>query len=198
MIGFIKGVTIYCGESEVIVDCGGVGYRVEVGTKELTIPEGEEVEFFIYTHVRENEISLFGFETQGELSLFEKLLDVNGVGPKGALTLVSHLGVKQIKDSIIMKDHKGLKVPGIGVKTGKKIVLELHDKLEKEGYKPTKKGAKITEDVKEKLDEAREALKSLGYSLRSINKAITQLRSKQKKLSEMQTQEIVKLLLSKI
>ena len=100
MIAYLKGKIQYSTDKVVIVVCDGVGYKVEVGGNELPYVVGAECEFYIHTHVRENELRLFGFKTIQELQIFEYLLDVNGVGPKVAMSLICRLGANKVVESI--------------------------------------------------------------------------------------------------
>lgn len=199
MIGYLKGKIKFVSEAFVLVDCNGVGYRVEIGGKLLDEKMGETVEFFTYTHVRENELRLFGFEKLEDLSLFEMLLEVNGVGPKVALSLITQLGAKKVVNSVLMKDGSGLKVSGVGIKTADKIVLELYDKLKKKGFRVTSGGKSPMRDKHfiKKLQEAEAALKSLGYSSGDVKKVIESSKFR-KDSTKMSSGELVKYLLSKM
>lgn len=162
--------------------------------------EGDEIELFIYTHVRENELRLFGFDNAEQLSLFELLISVNGVGPKVALSIISQLGIKKVINCILKKDSERLKVPGVGLKTADKIILELHDKLKKKGYgidKLSDERSKLLSKMEVKLDEASEALKSLGYSPFDIKKVLESI-SFTKKHVDMAIEDLVKYLLSQM
>jgi Holliday junction DNA helicase RuvA len=197
MIGYIKGRIKLISEDFILVDCNGVGYRVEIGEMALQRREKEKIEFFIYTHVRENELKLFGFETVEDLTLFEMLLNVSGVGPKVALTLISKLGSKQVIESILSKDSHGLKVSGVGVKTANKIIIELADKLEKKGYTVSgKRKFSPMRDEKfiKKLEQVKEALRTLGYSASDIKNVISKAKFP-KEITTKSVEELIKYLL---
>lgn len=163
MIGYIKGNIITSFEGFVIVDVQGVGYKINYlgGNLEKEV----EVEMFVYTHVRENEISLYGFSQKEELEIFEKLIGVSGIGPKSALTMVGQLGVNGILDAISTEDPNGLKVSGVGQKTAQKIILELSGKVE--GM--VSRTPNISGDT---FAEVNVALQSLGYSETEIREAL--------------------------
>lgn len=200
MIAYLKGKIKSRQEDYIILDCNGVGYKIEVGTKRFMRREAEKTEFYIYTHVRENELKLFGFESLEELEVFELLLDVSGVGPKVALSLIVNLGAKKVVSSILQKDASGLKVTGVGIRTADKIVLELNDKLKKKGYSITDedKSSKVrNREFLKKLDEAKDALRSLGYSASDVVRVIESAKF-DKRVSKMTVEELVKYLLSKI
>lgn len=119
--------------NQVIVECGGVGYDVTIPVSTYSeVPEvGAEVRLRIHTHVREDAFSLFGFATELEKSLFEKLIGVSGIGPKLAVTVLSGLRAEDLVQAIRSGDLPRLvKVPGIGKKTAERMVLELKDKVD--------------------------------------------------------------------
>ncbi|MEI6659803.1 MAG: Holliday junction branch migration protein RuvA [bacterium] len=160
MIAHIKGSTLYIDDKFTIIDVGGVGYKVFTTPENIsTLKEGSPASFWTYTVVRETALDLYGFASTEELSFFEMLLDVSGIGPKSALGILSIASVDTLKRAIATGDVGYLnKVSGIGRKTAEKIVLELRDKLkahnEENGGPSTLRGE----------SDAVEALKSLGYS----------------------------------
>jgi len=158
MIGRIKGKIVFIGDKFLIVDTGGVGYKVFVNNE--TIIEGKlnnETSLWTYTSVRENAIDLYGFLEMESLSFFELLLDVSGIGPKSAISILNIAPIETLAKAIATGDTSYLnKVSGIGRKTAEKIVLELRDKLS------AWKGENI-ESLKDEGDVI-EALKALGYS----------------------------------
>lgn len=179
MIGYLKGIVEYILPDSIILMCGGVGYKVEGVVQKKYIQKGAHIGFFIYTHVRENELKLFGFENELDLSIFELLIDVNGIGPKLALALISQLGGTAVVDSILDKDTEALRISGVGKKSADKIIIELHDRLESKGYsKSNKTSATIVEkkEFQDKIQQAKEALESLGYAPRDIQGLIQDLR----------------------
>jgi Holliday junction DNA helicase RuvA len=133
MIGHIRGILLEKHPNEAIVDVGGVGYQVTIPISTFSeLPDnGKEVRLRIYTHVREDAIALFGFLTQEEKHLFERLISVSGVGPKLGITVLSGLPVADLVGAIRSGDLAHLtRVPGIGKKTAERLVLELRDKLD--------------------------------------------------------------------
>jgi len=197
MIGYLKGNVQQVIEGYIILEVQGIGYRVELGTSEIDCNVGDEKEFYIYTHVRENELRLFGFKKIKELQVFEFLLGVSGVGPKSSLALVSQLGVEKITTAILGNEPEILKISGVGIKTANKIVLELADKLEQKGYKSEGSGSHFiySSEFKEKVDEACEALKTLGYRPTDIKSMLKDIRFS-KKHEHMSVGQLVKFLLS--
>jgi holliday junction DNA helicase RuvA len=133
MIALLRGALAAKQPHQVIVDVGGVGYEVWIPVSTFTaIPDiGGAVTLQIYTNVREDAIQLFGFKTLDEKHLFEKLISVNGVGPKLAITALSGLAPSDLVSSIKTGDLTKLtKIPGVGKKTAERMILELRDKLD--------------------------------------------------------------------
>ena len=135
MISFVRGTLSHVTESTVEIDVGGVGYEVFVPTSLLSElpPKGSEIELYTYLNVKEDEMSLFGFLTRDALSVFKQLISVSGVGPKGALGLLSAVTPDDLRFAILSSDVKLLsKAPGIGKKTAERLVVELRDRFGKE------------------------------------------------------------------
>lgn len=154
MIGYLKGKVIDRGVDRLIIETGGVGYEVNVPANLKLV--GEEAEIFIYTHVREDQFSLFGFKDKESLSFFKNLLSVSGIGPKVALAIVGSASVESLKDSISKGDPSMLSaVSGVGKKTAEKAVIELKGRL---GY--TGSGEIFTDSG---ADEVVDALSGLGF-----------------------------------
>jgi Holliday junction DNA helicase RuvA len=132
MIALLRGVLVEKHPNQAIVETGGVGYDVTVPVSTFTqLPEvGSEVRLRVYTHVREDALALFGFLTQDEKAMFEKLIGVSGIGPKLAITILSGLAAGDLIRSIRRNEVERLvRIPGIGKKTAERMVLELRDKL---------------------------------------------------------------------
>ena len=132
MIALLRGTLVEKQADKVIIDVGGVGYEVgiPVETYSRLGETGEDVLLHVHTHVRENLIALFGFHDRRDKGLFEKFLEVSGVGPRLALALLSGLPVPDLLAAIRDGDAKKLvRIPGVGKRTGERIVLELKDKL---------------------------------------------------------------------
>ena len=157
MIGSIRGKIILRTEKFLLVETGGIGYKISISPDTLSKTKklNEEVFLFIHTHVREDAFDLYGFLNQEELEFFEMLINVSGIGPKGALSILGIASIETLRKAISTGDTSYLtKVSGIGRKTAEKIIIELRDKVGKELGGSS---------LKEELD-AMEALKSLGYS----------------------------------
>ena len=133
MIAFLRGAILEKRPNQVVIDVGGVGYDVTIpiSTYSALPATGSEVRLRIHTHVREDALSLYGFLTEEEKTLFERLIGVSGIGPKLAVTVLSGLPTPDLVASIRqgLLEHL-VRIPGVGKKTAERIVLELRDKLE--------------------------------------------------------------------
>src|SRR3954471_24429875 len=132
MIALLRGVLVEKHPNQAIVETGGVGYDVTIPVSTYKhLPEaGGEVKLRIYTHVREDALSLFGFLTQDEKAIFEKLIGVSGIGPTLAIKILSGLAAPDLINGIRRGEvEKLVRIPGVGKKTAERMVLELRDKL---------------------------------------------------------------------
>ncbi len=169
MIGSIKGKIIFKTDKFLIVETAGVGYKIAVSPDALnTLRQGDaEVSLWVHTHAREDALDLYGFLDYEELEFFEMLLNVSGIGPKGALAILGVASLDTLKKAIGTGDTSYLtKISGIGKKTAEKIVLELRDKLT-DKMKVKEGGSALREEL-----DALEALKSLGYSQSEAREAL--------------------------
>ncbi|MFA7192269.1 MAG: Holliday junction branch migration protein RuvA [Candidatus Paceibacterota bacterium] len=173
MIAHLTGTILYTTDKYTIIDVNGVGYKVFLSTTNIaSCNAGENKKFWIYTAVRETTLDLYGFESINEMNFFELLLDVSGIGPKGALGILSIASIDSLQRAIATGDTGYLtKVSGIGRKTAEKIVIELRDKLKAHaGVDGTSGGLREESDMIE-------ALKSLGYSQNEARDALKQIPS---------------------
>lgn len=161
LISYIKGIITYKTNTFVVVECNGIGYKIFVSSATLSsLNENETIMIYTFMNVKEDDISLFGFLTQQEQTIFHQLLSVSGIGPKGALAFLSEMTPEEIVIAILSEDIKTLsKAPGIGKKTAQRLILELKDKVKTEEISQQTS----QKDTSEKW-EAVEALTSLGYS----------------------------------
>jgi Holliday junction DNA helicase RuvA len=170
MISYLEGKLIDKTENSATVLVGGVGYEVFLTPVELKKTSvGEEVKYFIYTHVREDILALYGFCSQEEMQFFRLLLSVSGVGPKVALLIIGSAPIEKIKGSIAKGDPALLSaVSGVGKKTAEKAVIELKGKM-----------GNISRDSGiirgDETDEVYGALLALGFQNNEIADALTQL-----------------------
>ncbi|MBM3205215.1 Holliday junction branch migration protein RuvA [Candidatus Uhrbacteria bacterium] len=154
MIGSLRGRVLEILHSHIILEVGGVGYRILVSSSVLSLTKsGEDGFFYIHDHIREDLHDLYGFLTSSDLELFERLLSISGVGPKVAMTILSIGSAETVRSAIMSGDLATLtSVPGVGKKTAQKIILEL-------------KGQLVEAQTESPVDrEVIEALQSLGYS----------------------------------
>lgn len=180
MLAYIKGILEIKTKGYIVVEAGGLGYKIFM--PESTIANtgniGDKVQIYTFMRVREDDVSLYGFLTNEELRMFELLLSVSGIGAKGALGILSNITPSQFALAVISNDVAILKkVPGIGPKTAQRAILELKDKLKKEQEISIAEGeetSNIEQVIKEdeKVSEAINALQVLGYSKREIIEAL--------------------------
>ena len=172
MISFIRGIVADITESAAIIEAGGIGYEIFMTGSDLSrLHGGEELKIHTHFHVREDVMQLYGFLAKDDLSVFRLLLGVNGVGPKGAMGILSGITADELRFAVLSDDVKTLsKAPGIGKKTAQKMILELKDKL-KLAHEQEK--AELGEAEKEDgRQEAVEALVALGYSAADALRAV--------------------------
>ena len=153
----------------VVVDNHGIGYQMMVPMRGESFPKiGQEIKIYTHMHVREDDVSLFGFLSKEEKEAFELLIGVNGIGPKVGLSVLSTLSVYELKMAVISEDVKTIsKTPGLGPKGAKKLILELKDKLSFEELEEDGVGAEIFDTSADSIDSVMitiEGLVSLGYS----------------------------------
>lgn len=180
MLAYIKGILEIKTKGYIVVEAGGLGYKIFM--PESTIANtgniGDKVQIYTFMRVREDDVSLYGFLTNEELRMFELLLSVSGIGAKGALGILSNITPSQFALAVISNDVAILKkVPGIGPKTAQRAILELKDKLKKEQEISIAEGEETSNIEKvikedEKVLEAISALQVLGYSKREIVEAL--------------------------
>jgi Holliday junction DNA helicase RuvA len=164
MIAHLRGDILRKSPQEVVVDVGGVGYRVliPVSTFYRLGSEGESVRLLVHTHVREDTLALFGFSTRGEQALFERLIEVAGVGPKLAVNILSGIEAAELADALRASDVARLtRIPGVGKKTAERLVVELKDKMPRVAASAEAAEAPASGGVK---DDLTSTLVNLGYS----------------------------------
>jgi Holliday junction DNA helicase RuvA len=176
MIARLTGILLSKSPQSVIIDAAGVGYQafVPLSTFYQLPDEMEKVSLHVYTHVREDTLQLFGFQTELEKKTFLLLISVSGIGPKLALNILSGIGFEDLLEAIVMADPERIAaVPGVGKKTSQRITLELRDKAsllsEDIDLRPRER---IEIRHKEIFDDALSALSNLGYSSRDAKRAL--------------------------
>lgn len=171
MYAYIKGILAEITEDAIIVENQGIGYEIAVPGQVFDyLPSvGEEVKIYTYHYVREDAILLYGFLTKEDVRIFKMLIGVSGIGPKGALSILSVLSTDDLRFAILGDDAKAIaKAPGVGAKTAQRVIIELKDKLSLEDAFEQKlanqaQKAELNPAVGVK-NEAILALTSLGYS----------------------------------
>ena len=189
MIAFVSGILEMKLNGYIVIDVGGVGYKVFMSEAAIeSLGEvGEKVRVYTHHHVREDDISLYGFLTLEELNMFELLISVSGVGAKSALSILANIEPSSFALAVISNDiSKLVKIPGVGAKTAARIVLELKDKLKNQDL-VDKKDVKVKTVYinNENIDEAISALQVLGYTRKDIEKAFENIDLESLSLEDM-------------
>lgn len=175
MFAYIKGSLEEKMSNYIVVETMGIGYKIFMSKTAIgrAGEMGNTVKIYTHYHVREDEISLYGFLSKEELNMFELLISVSGVGAKSAIAMLSNIEPSEFAMSIITNDITKLtKVPGIGKKSAGRIVLELKDKLKAEQEIAKTQATDIVIEEDEEIDEAISALQILGYNRKEIEKAL--------------------------
>jgi Holliday junction DNA helicase RuvA len=185
MIAYLKGTILKKLPKAIVLEAGSVGYLVHASTPTLEkVQEKKEIELFVHTKVREDDISLYGFESYSELEFFKTLMDVNGIGPKLSLEILSQ-NPEKVKSAIITGDIAYLtKIPGIGRKTAERMIVELKNKISAADIDITRLHGTIEKDVG---DDAINALIGLGYQKFEISRILKDMPEKTKKIEEIIT-----------
>ena len=176
MIAHLTGILFSKNPQSIIVDTAGVGYQIFIPLSTFyQLPdEMEKVSLHVYTHVREDMLQLFGFQTEIEKKTFSLLISVSGIGPKLALSILSGIGLGDLLSAIVRADSERITaIPGVGKKTSQRITLELKEKasyLSEEIEVPPREKVEIKN--KEIFDDALSALINLGYPSKSAKRAI--------------------------
>lgn len=176
MFSYIKGTLEIKTLNYIVIDVNGVGFKIFMSESAIQRLDetGKNIKIFTHMQVKEDDISLYGFITNEELRMFELLISVSGVGAKSAINMLSSITPSKFALAVISNDVKTLtKIPGIGPKSAQRIILELKDKLKTEGS-ITKDDIEIKNSIIEdnKLEEAIQALKVLGYTRQEIENVI--------------------------
>lgn len=182
MINFVKGELDTVTENSIIVENNGIGFEILVPLSVVSnLPQtGNEVKIYTYTYVREDALQLYGFLTKDELAMFKLLITVNGIGPKGALGILSVMDADALRFAILADDAVSIsKAPGVGKKTAGKLILELKDKMDFEeavenvlDKGQAAAGAGDASDGGVAANEAIQALVALGYTSTEAVKAV--------------------------
>lgn len=172
MYAYLKGRVIVAESEQIVIEVGGIGYAVNVSSSSL-YSVGDEAEIYLHTAVREDDISLWGFQSRSQLQMFKLLLQVSGVGLKTAYALISELSSSQIVQAVMLGAPEQLKVKGVGGKTAERIILELKDKVAATSFggEESSGSTPLAAQDMDKQDII-SALTSLGYSAAQITAAL--------------------------
>ena len=198
MFYYVQGTVAHTAPYLAVIDCGGVGYACRTTNQTLaSLNRGKPAKLYTYLHVREEIFELYGFATESELSCFQMLIGVSGVGPKAALAILSSNSPEGLALAIVSGNEKALTAaPGIGKKIAQRIILELKDKLAK-GQIAVSGGEAFAGGVtiipENKASEASAALAVLGYSQQEIAVALKGI-----DLDSLTLEEIIKQALKKM
>ncbi len=195
MIGYLKGELAEVKENYVVLETGNIGYEVSLPSSAIMeLPSrGSTIKLYTYLHVREDALGLFGFLTRDDLEMFKLLITVNGIGPKGALGILSSISADELRFAVLAEDAKTIaKAPGVGNKTAGKMILELKDKFKLE----TAFEQRLINQAEKRegaglfgmREEAVQALTVLGYSAADALKIVNQVEITE----DMTSEEVLK------
>lgn len=199
MIAYISGALVSAGENYIVIDNHGMGYRIFVSGKFLEhIPAyGTQIKIYTHMYIREDELTLYGFHSEEELSVFRILIGISGVGPKVAMAILTALTIQELQLAVISEDAKTIsKANGVGAKGASRIILELKDKLKMEDMMDAAYEQSIVQDTQD-LNAARDAilaLVNLGYSNSEAALAVKKIGD----TSQMNIESILKAALKKL
>ena len=187
MISHLKGIIEVKKDSYIVIDVNGVGYKVSMSDTSLQkLNLNEDVKIFTYLRVSEDDINLYGFLSYEELSMFELLISVGGIGSKSALKILSNIIPSKFALAIITNDVNTLKkLPGIGAKTAQRIVLELKDKI-KMSEQEEKQDENIIQ-IEGNAKDAKDALQVLGYTRKDVENVLEKI-----DINGLSVEEIIK------
>lgn len=175
MISYIKGPLVEVGEDRIVVEAGCIGYDIYVPLSLFEeLPSiGEDVLIYTYFQIREDAVNLYGFLCRRDLDMFRQLIGVNGIGPKGALGILSAMSPDDLRLAIFTGDAKAIsRAPGVGVKTAQRVILDLKDRISAEDVILEAGEERQTTGGSPAGQEAIDALVALGYSQTEASKAV--------------------------
>lgn len=200
MLSYIIGEVAEISADTIVIENNGIGFNIK--TSAMTIdslpPVGDMVRIYTYLHVREDAMQIFGFLSKDELEVFKLLLNVNGIGPKGALGILSAISTDDLRFAVLSDDVNLIRsCPGVGAKTAQKLIIELKDKLRLEdafemAVNNNNKKNTVQDNTVIVMNEAVEALVSLGYSSKDAIAAVKKVENIQNKNSEQILKEALK------
>lgn len=185
MFSYILGNVIEIGIDRIVLECNGIGYDIVVAHPD-GFPKNQQIKVNVYMHVKEDDISLYGFENKEEKSIFLRLISVNGIGPRTAINMMSRTTTESLIQAIETSNTTYLKkLPGIGPKAAQQIILDLKGKLVFENYDNN-----INTLDNNSFEDAKDGLKSLGFKVSEIDNAFAKITNK-----NLSSEEVLKLAL---
>ena len=200
MLSYIIGEVAEISADTIVVENNGIGFNITTSAMFIDSlpPVGDMVRIYTYLHVRQDAMQIFGFLSKDELEVFKLLLNVNGIGPKGALGILSAISTDDLRFAVLSDDVNLIKsCPGVGAKTAQKLIIELKDKLRLEdafemAVNNNNKKNTVQDNTVIVMNEAVEALVSLGYSSKDAIAAVKKVENIQNKNSEQILKEALK------
>lgn len=174
MITYLTGEVVTVSEKRLVLDVNHVGFQIAISSRDAQrMPsEGETVTIYTYMSVREDAISLYGFLSEDDLEIYRKLITVSGIGPKGGLGILSVMDADDVRIAVLSDDEKAIaKAPGIGIKTARKMILELKDKLDLDSV-IRRQSEKTDSALENEKAEAVSMMTALGYSASEALRAV--------------------------
>ena len=193
MITQIKGRLVEKSPTELVIDCNGLGYLVNISLNTFSLlSDSENISLYTHLQIKEDSHTLFGFYEKTERNLFRKLISVSGIGASTARTMLSSLNPEEIQRAILSENVSTIQsVKGIGLKTAQRVIIELRDKVS-----AISEGSEISSNfINSKREESLSALEVLGYSRKQTTKVVDKLISE---TSEISVEEIIKNALNKL
>lgn len=180
MIAYLIGTVTDVSDDNIVVENNRIGFNVRVSNG-YGFKIGQEIQIYTYTYVKEDAFQLFGFDTKDQLELFKRLITVSGIGPKGALAILSVMSVNDLRFAIYSQDASAIaKAPGIGKKTAERVILDLKDKIKLDEINGTfeplfETSAVEVGEFETARKDAVEALTALGYGAGEAAKAVSRV-----------------------
>jgi Holliday junction DNA helicase RuvA len=175
VIGYLRGKVRRASADQLVIETGGVGYLVSIplSVRQQVPPPGNELELHVHTHVREDQLALFGFASPEELELFQQLIQVDGVGPKVGLSILSAASMDVLKRAILAEDVAPIRrAQGVGPRTAQKVIIDLKPKLEADAALAAVPRATVIAGNGDLPRQVEEALRGLGYTQQEARLAI--------------------------
>lgn len=205
MISFVNGLLADVDTDQVVIDVGGIGYQifVSLSTLDMLPAIGEPLKLYTFMSVKEDGVSLFGFPGKDDLKIFKLLITVSGIGPKGALSVLSTLSPDDLRFAILAGDSKAIsRAPGVGKKTAERIVLDLHDKISNDDITGNTGNSgsvsSLSDTDNETRNEAVQALIALGYNSADSLKAVRKVIQSDEYKSNISTEDLLRYALKEI